>query len=215
MKTQQNPKGRPVQDEKLSATFVLKSIFLRIYQWLLPDGEKLPPLIFIGGEKILSGTLHGGEEIKPGTLHGGEEIQPGTLHGGEECIGGTLCAPYYPATYRTKDGTAFYKFNYVEVGNHFEVDILNQPSYGSRCSDMSVAHWLSSARGGKKICISAGKEPTDIESAKKISIEWAELTHEYIKTGKTIDQQVSKRVHSTSTRTNTQSSSGLLGWLFN
>ncbi len=133
-----------------------------------------------GGEEIEPGTLHGGEEVKPGTLHGGEEIKPGTLHN----------TGYSPATYRTKDGMAHYKFRYVDIGGKFEIDILSQPSYEGRDESSSVSHRLSSDRGGKKICLSVGKEPTDLETAKKICMEWAELTHTYIKTGKSIDKQV-------------------------
>jgi len=176
----------------------------------LHGGEEIKPGTLHGGEEIKPGTLHGGEEIKPGTLHGGEEIKPGTLHSGEVIIGGTLCASYSPATYRTKDGTAFYKFNYVQTGNHFEIDILNQPSYEGRDSGMHKAHWLSSSRGGKKICISRGQEPKTIAAAKNISMQWAELTHNYIKTGKSIDQQVREQARSSSN----DSQGGLWNWLF-
>jgi hypothetical protein len=98
-----------------------------------------------------------------------------------------------PATYRTKDGLSYYKFQYHKVEDYYEIDILEQPSYGSRNSSMSVAHWLNSARGGKKICITSGKEPKSLEAAKNISMEWAELTNTYIKTGKTIDDQIASR----------------------
>jgi len=144
-----------------------------------------------GGEEIKEGTLHGGEEIKPGTLHGGEEIKPGTLHGGEEIKPGTLhSSSFSPATYRTKDGSAQYKFRYVDIGGKYEIDIIFQPPYESRDASSAVSHRLSSSRGGNKICLSAGKEPTNLETAKKICMEWAELTHTYIKTGKSIDVQL-------------------------
>jgi len=129
---------------------------------------------------LLEGTLYGGEEIKPGTLHGGEEIKPGTLHN----------TGYSPATYRTKDGNASYKFRFVDLGGKYEIDILSQPSYVSRSSGSAVSHRLPSARGGHKICLSKGFEPTTLDSAKKICMEWAELTHTYIKTGTSIDKQV-------------------------
>jgi hypothetical protein len=138
------------------------------------------------------GTLYGGEEIKPGTLHGGEEIKPGTLHGGEEIKPGTLHnTGYSPATYRTKDGNAVYKFRFVDLGREkYAIDIISQPSYESRSSGNAVSHRLPSKRGGNKICLSTGFEPTTLDSAKKICMEWAELTHTYIKTGKSIDKQV-------------------------
>jgi len=156
-------------------------------------GEIIPGVLF-GSKNIVLGSSRGGEEIKPGTLHGGEEIKPGTLHGGEEIKPGTLhTIEYSPATYRTKDGIAQYKFRYVNIGGKFEIDIIFQPSYEGKNESSSIAHRLSSARGGKKICLSVGKEPTDIETAKKICMEWAELTHSYIKTGKSIDKQVKEK----------------------
>jgi hypothetical protein len=130
---------------------------------------------------LKEGTLFGGEEIKPGVLHGGEEIKPGVLH----------VSNFAPASYRTKDSSGLYKFRFVDLGGKFEIDILFQPSYGTRNDGGNATHRLPSSRGGKKICISVGKEPKTIESAKKICVEWAELTQTYIKTGKSIDAQVS------------------------
>ncbi len=144
-----------------------------------------------GGEAIDPGTLHGGEEIKPGVLHGGEQIEPGVLHGGEEIKPGVLhFAEYAPATYRTKDGTGEYKYRFVEKGGKFDIDILSQPSYQGKNESSVVSHRLSSARGGKKICFASGKEPKDVETCKRVVIEFSELTHNYIKTGKTIDDQL-------------------------
>lgn len=174
----------------------------------LHGGEEIKPGTLHAGEEMKPGTLHGGEEIKPGTLHGGEEIMPGTLHGKDEYIkAGTLCASFSPATYRTKDGSAFYKFRYVDLGGKFEIDILEQPSYSGRADSAHVTHKLPSDRGGEKICIASGSEPTGIEGAQNISMQWAELTHNYIKTGKTIDSQVSENARGTK-------SGGLLDWLF-
>jgi len=184
----------------------------------LHGGEEILPGTLHGGEEILPGTLHGGEEIKPGTLHGGEEILPGTLHGGkeilpdtlhgcenrravrpsvfpEQLLDGTLYANYSPATYRTKDGSAFYKFRYVDIGGKFEIDIIEQPSYQNRSTDAHITHRLPSARGGRKICISSGHEPTTLDGAKNISMQWAELTHEYIKTGRNLDEQITQGTH--------------------
>lgn len=107
-----------------------------------------------------------------------------------EITEGTLYADYSPATYRTEDGSSFYKFRYVNVGGKFEIDIIEQPSYRYRATDAHITHRLPSVRGGQKICISAGHEPATLEAAKNISIQWAELTHKYILTGKTIDSQV-------------------------
>jgi len=223
--------SRPVQDKKPSTfsnsqnggEMPIKNGTLHggeeIKPGTLHGGEEIMPGTLHGGEEIKQGTLHGGEEIKPGTLHGGEEIKPGTLHGGEEIKpgtlhkteeslkAGTLCASFSPATYRTKDGSAYYKFNYVDNDGKIEIDILEQPSYGSRETSAHKTHRLPSARSGQKICISAGSEPTTLEGAKNISMQWAELTHIYIKTGKNIDDQVSQN-------SNKNRSGGILDWLF-
>jgi hypothetical protein len=157
----------------------------------LHGGEEIKPGTLHGGEEIKPGTLHGGEEIRPGTLHGGEEIKPGTLHRGEEIKPGTLhSSSYAPASYRTKDASGVYKFRFIRIGSKFEIDIDSQPSYAGRDERSTIAHRLPSTRGGKKICLSYGKEPKDLESAKKICMEWAELTQTYIKTGASIDKQV-------------------------
>ena len=142
-------------------------------------------------ELLLNGTLHGGEEVKPGTLHSGEEVKPGTLHSiGEQLIGGTLCATYSPATYRTKDGKAYYRFRYVDIGGKFEIDILEQPSYRNRDSSALATHRMPSIRGGYRISVAGDREPTTIDEAKSSSQQWAELTHEYIHSGNTIEAQV-------------------------
>jgi len=181
----------------------------------LHGGEEIKPGTLHSGEEIKPGTLHGGEEIKPGTLHGGEEIKPGTLHSGvEQLKGGTLCAAFSPATYRTKDGNAFYKFRYVDIGGKFEIDIVEQPSYRHRSTDAHITHCLPSARNGQKICISSGHEPTSLDGAKDISMQWAELTHEYIKSGKTIDEQVAQNARTNSNGNNSNKSSGIWDWLF-
>lgn len=154
---------------------------------------------FQGGEEIKPGTLHGGEEIKPGTLHGGEEIKPGTLHSSELTNGDANGVSYSPATYRVKDGSnTYYEFEYVWVGSFFEIDIKSQPSYKHRSSSDVKVHRIDSHRGGKQICIGSGHEPTTIDKAKKISMEWAELTHMYIKTGKSIDAQVRENAYAPS-----------------
>jgi hypothetical protein len=94
------------------------------------------------------------------------------------------------ATYRTQDGRSYYKFRYVKVGSHYEIDIISQPTYSNRNSSQHTAHWLPSSRGGRMICVSRGKEPRTLDGAKSLSTGWAELTNTYIKTGKTIDDQV-------------------------
>ena len=97
--------------------------------------------------------------------------------------------------YKTKDGRAIFQFSYPQVGNYYEIDIHSTPSYGSRSSDSHSAHWLTSSRTGvsKKICITRGKEPRTLSEAQQFSTDWAELTWAYIKTGQSIDNQITAR----------------------
>ncbi len=105
---------------------------------------------------------------------------------------GTLHSPVV-GTYRTKDGLAYYKFRYIKIRGFWEIDILEQPSYKNKDSGAHATHRLNSSRGGKKICLSSGHEPRTLLQAQEISTEWSELTHSYIKTGKTIDTQVTDK----------------------
>ncbi|UOY05010.1 hypothetical protein L0P88_13720 [Muricauda sp. SCSIO 64092] len=98
---------------------------------------------------------------------------------------------YQVFTYRTEDGDAYFKFSYHWVGNGYEIDIHEQPSYGGRNADSETAHWLISRRdANRKICIKRNALPKTLEDAKKFSMAFAELTWEYIKTGVSIDSQV-------------------------
>ena len=108
----------------------------------------------------------------------------------EALLSGTLCATYSPAIYRTEDGEAYYRFQFIKLGEKFEIDILEQPPYRGRDESYNVAHRLPSDRGGLKVCVTAGSEPTSLEDVKKLAIGWAELTNTYIKSGITIDEQV-------------------------
>lgn len=85
-------------------------------------------------------------------------------------------------------------FYYVDCGGYYEIDILEYPYRldGSTCS--SALHLLNSKRGGKKICVSAGKEPKTIEEAQSLSESWALYVARYIWTGMTIDYQISNRI---------------------
>ena len=77
--------------------------------------------------------------LHDGTLRGGESIKPGTLH-----------EKFTPATYRTTNGNGIYRFEYIDKGDYFDIDILSQPSYGGRKDDLNTTHRLTSDHGGKK-----------------------------------------------------------------
>lgn len=106
---------------------------------------------------------------------------------------GTLFT-YQVYTYVTKTGARF-KFSYhLTSGGYYEIDIHEQPSYGSRDSSLSATHRLSSPRNTQyKICLTSGREPKTLQLAKKISCEWGDLTEIFIKKNITLDRQVAMR----------------------
>lgn len=97
--------------------------------------------------------------------------------------------------YKTKDGKAYFFFRYVSTRYGYEIDIMSQPSYRGRYSDAMTVHKLPSSRPDcyHIICVSGYHMPQTEEDAKRLSMDWAELTWNYIKTGETIDQQIAKR----------------------
>lgn len=95
------------------------------------------------------------------------------------------------STYRTKDETHYYQFQYVRVNNDkYEVDIISQPSYGNRNKSFLVTHLYHSPRVNAQVQIDVGLKCDSIEKVKAISMEWAEMNSKYIRTGITIDQQI-------------------------
>lgn len=116
-----------------------------------------------------------------------------------ELLPGILCVDYLVGSlhnilYRsrvTDYGRYFdFVFNYINLGGYWEIDIVSLPDYRGRSTSASIIHTLPSDRGGKKICVATGHEPRSERDAKKLSMSWADLQAEYIKTGKTPDQQI-------------------------
>lgn len=124
-----------------------------------------------------------GDELPPGGWRGGEELPPGGWRGGEELPPGGWRATR--DTYRTEDGNHNFTFDFVNVGSHYEIDIVSQPSYNGRASDGHSTHRLPSDRGGNKICFADNSIVKDLSSARKWAKAWAEQTNKYIKTGRT------------------------------
>ncbi len=124
-----------------------------------------------GGENIPPGGWRGGEEIPPGGWRGGEEIPPG---GWRSILD----------TYRTEDGYGYFAFLFVDVGPHYEIDIISMPSYGNRSADLHDTHRLPSDRGGHSICFGDNSVAVTMSKARKWAASWAELTWDYIKYGK-------------------------------
>jgi len=98
-------------------------------------------------------------------------------------------------TYRTRDGQAYFQAKFVKMPQGFyEIDIHGTPSYESRPNGAVDAHWLPTERGkGRKVCFYAGKEPSDLKTAKAYFIDWCELSWRYIQTGISIDDQIIAR----------------------
>ena len=88
--------------------------------------------------------------------------------------------------YRTRDGSAYFTFRFVDVGTHYEIDIIYQPSYGSRESDQHSTHRLSSSRSdcNYRVCLGDDRQANSLSNAKKWAGTWAEHTWNYIRTGR-------------------------------
>ena len=97
--------------------------------------------------------------------------------------------------YKTRDGRGIFAFSYEQEIGHYEIVIHQLPNYNGRDERRSIAHWnpCDASPIDKKICFTTGKEPKTLEKAKKISMEWSELTWTYILSGITIDEQLIRR----------------------
>lgn len=87
--------------------------------------------------------------------------------------------------YRTNDGQAYFEFNFVKVGQFYEIDIIRTPNYNGRSEGLHETHRLPSDRGGYKVCFAAESAVTSLERARKWVEAWSEGTWRYIKTGAT------------------------------
>lgn len=112
---------------------------------------------------------------------------------------GILCVDYLYGNLRnilyrskvTDHGRYFdFVFNYINLGRYWEIDIARLPDYRGKNTSAYIIHTLPSDRGGRKICVATGHEPRSERDAKKLSMSWADLQAEYIKTGVTPDDQI-------------------------
>lgn len=134
-----------------------------------------------------SGRLQGKNPDAVKRNEGAVELQPGILCV-DYLIGNRFCKYYSRVTDR---GQCFeFKFRYIDLGGYWEIDIVELPNYRGRSTSAYIIHTLPSDRGGKKICVATGHEPRTERDAKKLSMSWADLQAEYIKTGRTPDQQI-------------------------
>lgn len=97
------------------------------------------------------------------------------------------------AYYRTRDGLSDYGFSFErQPDGCWRVYIVSMPSYGRRDTSSLITHRLwDSSSGRYYVCWS---QPLRSEAdARKVAALWADLTQEYIKTGRTIDEQLRSR----------------------
>lgn len=94
--------------------------------------------------------------------------------------------------YRTKDGRSDYGFSFERLSNgSIRPYIDSMPSYGNRGTGLHTTHRLTDSSGRYYVCWDSPL--TDVEDVKQVVSLWSDLTQEYIKTGRTIDQQVRNR----------------------
>jgi len=98
--------------------------------------------------------------------------------------------------YRTKDSMADYKFSFEYFNSSqsplpggYRAYIISMPSYGSRDSDSQLTH---RSFDGQRYFVCWNRELYSEEELKKVVALWSDLTQVYIRTGRTIDQQVKR-----------------------
>lgn len=86
--------------------------------------------------------------------------------------------------YMTKNRNV-YTFDFVKMSDgYYEAEIVTQPNYGNRASDLHSTHRLSSRGGRYKVCFGDPKVMNSLSEVKRWTKEWAEATDAYISTGK-------------------------------
>lgn len=140
-------------------------------------------------------------ELPPGTLC--TEVGPlGQLLSGilfEADSSETSFPPLYPEyKYISKKGFHdTYVASIIErtEKGYFEVELLEVPSYRGRADDAHTSHRITSDRNTQIICVAENKgaEPKTHQEALNLFTTWADLSSDYIATGKTLDQQIKAR----------------------
>lgn len=96
--------------------------------------------------------------------------------------------PGVGSVYRTKDGLADYRFSFErQADGNYRAYITSMPSYGTRNTSMMVTHRLLD-NGRHFVCWS--NPLRSLADVKQVAALWADLTQTYIKTGRTIDEQM-------------------------
>lgn len=74
--------------------------------------------------------------------------------------------------YRTMDGSAYFEFRFVNIGTHYEVDVISMPNIVPLTSKILAATRIPSERGGSQIYLEY--TATTYEDARKYVSVWAE-----------------------------------------
>lgn len=94
--------------------------------------------------------------------------------------------------YRTRDGRADYQFSFERLSDgSIRPYIESMPSYGSRDTGLHTTHRLHDSSRRYYVCWN--RPLINVEDVKQVVALWSDLTQEYIKTGRTIDQQMRNR----------------------
>lgn len=96
-------------------------------------------------------------------------------------------ASYVEDEYRTKDGEGYFGFRFVDMGDHWEIDILSTPDYkmfnSNLNDDLHSTHRLPSNRGGFRICFADPYDCKSLQDCYNFAAGWAEYTWHFIRTG--------------------------------
>lgn len=81
--------------------------------------------------------------------------------------------------YRSKDGTAIFKFSFAPENDYIAISCLSHPSLNGRDPSVHKTHLFSSGR----LCFVQGREPRSQDRAEQLATKWAEYFLEYRRTG--------------------------------
>ena len=82
-------------------------------------------------------------------------------------------------TYRSENGRYYFKLNFIDQGDYFDIYCTYHPSFNGQDSNPHKTHLYRSG----KICFAEGHEPKTQKRAEELAAQWAEYFLEYRKTG--------------------------------
>ena len=93
-------------------------------------------------------------------------------------LSGTFCGT--KKVYRSKNGSYYFTFKFVDKGNRLDVFCTKHPSFNGKSSNPRKTHLFHS--GG--ICFVSGRAPKTQSRAEELAAQWAEYFLDYRQTGK-------------------------------